>query len=157
MNKGGSSSSDSPEKIYGSEKPLCCRFHRPVQSARRQGGETGSQRMKIEIDGVGIAETLPAEGGGGRWGHWRCARKNQDQRQPAGRCSDEVHFRGTVHDCLYLGDVTIYIVELENGLLVEAMLPNSASGQAKFFDDNDSVEIAWRFDAGHFPGGVSGR
>jgi spermidine/putrescine transport system ATP-binding protein len=35
-------------------------------------------------------------------------------------------------------------------MLVEAMLPNSAAGRAKFFDDNDAVELAWRYDAGHF-------
>ncbi len=29
--------------------------------------------------------------------------------------SDEVHFRGRVAELLYLGDVTLYIVELENG------------------------------------------
>ena len=63
---------------------------------------------------------------------------------------DEVHFKGKVHDCLYMGDVTIYIIELENGTLVETMLPNSDPGKAKFFDDNDQVELAWRFDAGHF-------
>ena len=30
------------------------------------------------------------------------------------------------------------------------MLPNSDPGKAKFFDDNDLVELAWRYDAGHF-------
>ncbi|UGA40748.1 hypothetical protein JOS77_17310 [Chromobacterium haemolyticum] len=36
------------------------------------------------------------------------------------------------------------------GVMVEAMLPNSIPGVAKFFDDNDIVELAWRFDAGSF-------
>jgi spermidine/putrescine transport system ATP-binding protein len=60
------------------------------------------------------------------------------------------HFSGRVHDCLYLGDVTIYIVEAGDGVLIETMLPNNIPGVAKFFDDNDQVEMAWQFDAGRF-------
>jgi spermidine/putrescine transport system ATP-binding protein len=49
-----------------------------------------------------------------------------------------------------LGDVTIYIVEAGDGVLIETMLPNNIPGVAKFFDDNDQVEMAWQFDAGRF-------
>ena len=63
---------------------------------------------------------------------------------------DEAYFKGKIHDCLYLGDVTIYIVEVADGVKIEAMLPNSAPGLAKLFDDDDLVGIAWRFDAGSF-------
>jgi spermidine/putrescine transport system ATP-binding protein len=62
---------------------------------------------------------------------------------------DEVHFRGTVHDLLYLGDVTVYIVELTNGQRVEALLANSQAGRPRFFEVGDPVEVAWRWDAGH--------
>jgi spermidine/putrescine transport system ATP-binding protein len=63
---------------------------------------------------------------------------------------DENHFAGRVFDFLYLGDVTVYVVELPNGSRIEAMLPNSAPGRAKFFEAGDPVEISWRFDAGRF-------
>ncbi|WP_132586609.1 ABC transporter ATP-binding protein [Pseudomonas aeruginosa] len=63
--------------------------------------------------------------------------------------SDEVHFRGRVAELLYLGDVTLYIVELENGERLETLLPNATPGRAKFFEVGDAVEAAWRFDAGH--------
>ena len=53
-------------------------------------------------------------------------------------------------DFLYLGDVTVYVVELRDGSRVEAMLPNSAPGRAKFFEPGDLVEIGWRSDAGRF-------
>jgi spermidine/putrescine transport system ATP-binding protein len=59
-------------------------------------------------------------------------------------------FPGRVHDFLYLGDVTVYIVELASGTRVEALLPNSAAGRAKFFEPGDRVEVGWRIDAGHF-------
>jgi spermidine/putrescine transport system ATP-binding protein len=64
--------------------------------------------------------------------------------------ADENHFTGRVFDFLYLGDVTVYVVELPDGTRVEAMLPNSAPGRAKFFEPGDAVEISWRFNAGRF-------
>lgn len=62
---------------------------------------------------------------------------------------DEVHFSGTVHDTLYLGDVTVYIVELAGGARVEALLTNHGSGRGRPFGVGDAVQLAWRVDAGH--------
>lgn len=58
-------------------------------------------------------------------------------------------FRGTVREYVYVGDVTTYIVTLENGGQIEALLPNSAAGRTKFFEIGDAVQVAWRQDAGH--------
>jgi spermidine/putrescine transport system ATP-binding protein len=63
--------------------------------------------------------------------------------------ADESHFPGFVHDILYLGDVTVYNVTLANGVLLETLLANSASGRARFFEVGDQVEVAWSCDAGH--------
>ncbi|HTT36632.1 MAG TPA: ABC transporter ATP-binding protein [Burkholderiales bacterium] len=63
---------------------------------------------------------------------------------------DENHFAGKVFDFLYLGDVTVYVVELPNGSRVEAMLPNSAPGGVKFFEPGDPVQISWRIESGRF-------
>ena len=57
-------------------------------------------------------------------------------------------FAGTVRELLYLGDVTLYKVELANGFVVEALMPNAAPGRAKFHEVGDSVAVAWRHDAG---------
>lgn len=62
---------------------------------------------------------------------------------------DESHFTGFVHDMLYLGDVTVYNVTLANGVLLETLLANSASGRTNFFEIGDQVEVAWSCDAGH--------
>jgi spermidine/putrescine transport system ATP-binding protein len=50
---------------------------------------------------------------------------------------------------LYLGDVTVYNVTLSNGVLLETLLANSASGRTSFFEIGDQVEVSWSSDAGH--------
>ena len=60
------------------------------------------------------------------------------------------HCRGTVSDLLYMGDVTVYIVDTPGGQKIEALLANSASGRAKFFEVGDPVEVSWPVAAGHF-------
>ena len=57
---------------------------------------------------------------------------------------------GTIHDFLYVGDVTTYIVDLPNGGRMEALLPNSAPGRAKFFEVGDPVRVSWKAEAGAF-------
>ncbi len=60
------------------------------------------------------------------------------------------HFPGTVRNLLYSGDVTLYKVQLADGLMIEALLPNSAPGRAELFKPGDAVRVGWRHDAGVF-------
>jgi spermidine/putrescine transport system ATP-binding protein len=67
---------------------------------------------------------------------------------PAG--TPDNRYRGTVSELLYMGDVTVYKVATPGGERVEALLANSQSGRAKFFEVGDAVEVSWPVDAGHF-------
>lgn len=60
------------------------------------------------------------------------------------------NFPGTVQHLLYRGDVTVYKVRLENGAVLEALLPNAAPGRAELFEVGDRVRVGWRHDAGMF-------
>ena len=60
------------------------------------------------------------------------------------------HYRGSVHDLLYMGDVTVYRVQTPGGAIIEALLANSQSGRAQFFEVGDAVEVSWPVAAGHF-------
>ena len=60
----------------------------------------------------------------------------------------ENHFRGMVRDYLYLGDVTVYKIGLDNGTVIEALLANSRPGRARFLERGDPVEVGWQRDAG---------
>ena len=46
--------------------------------------------------------------------------------------------------------MTVYKVATPGGMRVEALLANSQSGSAKFFEVGDAVEVSWAVDAGHF-------
>lgn len=59
-------------------------------------------------------------------------------------------FPGHVRELLYLGDVTHYTVELADGMVLEALMPNAAPGRAKFHEVGDAVWVCWRHDAGVF-------
>ena len=69
---------------------------------------------------------------------------------PGAASANENRFSGTVTGLLYHGDVTVYRVRTERGHEMEALLANSASGLARFFEVGDAVELAWPADAGHF-------
>ncbi len=57
-------------------------------------------------------------------------------------------FEGRVRELLYLGDVTLYKVELANAFVIEALMTNAAPGRAKFHEVGDAVAVCWRHDAG---------
>jgi spermidine/putrescine transport system ATP-binding protein len=49
-----------------------------------------------------------------------------------------------------MGDVTVYKVGMPGGAQIEALLANSQSGRARFFEVGDPVEVSWAVGAGHF-------
>ena len=49
------------------------------------------------------------------------------------------HFAGKCTAFCYLGDVTHTRSSLPNGIMIEALLPNSAPGRAKLFEVGDAV------------------
>jgi spermidine/putrescine transport system ATP-binding protein len=59
-------------------------------------------------------------------------------------------FPGTVQDFLYSGDVTTYQIRLDNGYLLQALLPNAAPGRARLYEVGDRVMAGWSGSAGHY-------
>ncbi|HET7033586.1 MAG TPA: ABC transporter ATP-binding protein [Casimicrobiaceae bacterium] len=60
------------------------------------------------------------------------------------------HYRGTVAELLYMGDVTVYRVDTPGGQKIEALRANSDAGRTTFFEVGDAVETSWPVAAGHF-------
>ena len=152
MNHGRVEQLDEPSKIYGFPKNrFVADFIGTCNILDAEVARIDASRMQLRIPGLGEVQTTQIDGARPGDKGVLALRPEQvairPQLQPD---PNDNHFAGKVFDFLYLGDVTVYVVELPNGSRVEAMLPNSAPGRAKFFEPGDAVEISWRFDAGRF-------
>jgi spermidine/putrescine transport system ATP-binding protein len=152
MNHGRVEQVDEPSKIYGFPRN---RFVADfIGQCNLLDGEIKScagERMTIALSGIGEVAAANVESDAPGLNGALALRPEKvliGRDLPAG--AELNRFAGKVHDFLYLGDVTIYIVELAGGMRIEALLPNSAAGRTKFFEAGDAVEVGWRYDAGHF-------
>ena len=152
MNHGRVEQVDEPSRIYGfPQNRFVADF---IGQCNLLDGEIRScagERMVVRLAGLGDVAALNVEADAPGM---RGALALRPEKVLIGRDfsadADLNRFAGKVHDFLYLGDVTIYIVELAGGMRIEALLPNSAAGRTKFFEAGDEVQVGWRYDAGHF-------
>jgi spermidine/putrescine transport system ATP-binding protein len=152
MNQGRVEQLDEPSKIYGFPRTKfvadfigqCNLFSGPVIA---NDGDV----VTLDVAGIGpVRAAAHSSIGVGAAG--TIALRPEKIRIAAAAPSDspDNHYRGTVADLLYMGDVTVYRVATTGGSRIEALLANSQSGRAKFFEIGDAVEMSWHVDAGHF-------
>jgi len=152
MNKGRVEQLDEPSRIYGLPKTRFvadfighCNLLSGPLSANADGVAT------VDVAGLGpVRVATRSTLAPGRPG--TIALRPEKIRIGAVTAADtpDNHFRGTVSDLLYMGDVTVYIVDTPGGQRIEALLANSASGRTTFFEAGDAVEMSWPVAAGHF-------
>lgn len=152
MNKGHVEQLDEPTRIYSYPQSrfvadfigTCNLFDGTVTQI--EGGN-----MLVDVPGLGMVRAAagPDAKIGGK-GTITLRPEKIRINAEIGSAPDENHFKGFVKSFLYLGGVTVYVVQTEGGVTVEALLANSAIGRAKFFETGDMVDLAWRIDAGHF-------
>ena len=152
MNKGKVEQLDEPSKIYGFPKNrFVADFIGTCNILDAEVLRADATRLRLSIAGLGEIDALRTDSvAAGAKGALALRPEQVSIGQHLQLGPDQNRFAGKVFDFLYLGDVTVYVVELPNGSRVEAMLPNSAPGRAKFFEPGDAVEISWRYDAGRF-------
>jgi spermidine/putrescine transport system ATP-binding protein len=152
MNKGRVEQLDEPSKIYGFPRTRfvadfighCNLFSGPIKS-------NDHGLITMDVAGLGPVRVaadskLALEASGSV--ALRPEKIRIQATAPQG--TPDNRYRGTVADLLYMGDVTVYKVATPGGTRVEALLANSQSGRAKFFEVGDAVEVSWPVDAGHF-------
>ncbi len=154
MNHGRVEQVDAPTSSTASRRPASS----PTSSAPATCSSGPVARRRIGV--------ITVDGSGPRRGHGR-AREARPRAAPKAplRCGPrrsacgagqprrraDNRFAGTVDGFLYQGDVTVYSVRAAQAArAIEALLANSASGRAKFFEVGDAVEMSWPADAGHF-------
>jgi spermidine/putrescine transport system ATP-binding protein len=152
MNHGKVEQLDEPSRIYGYPRNrFVADFIGTCNILEARVVDAREERIRLRIPGLGEVDTLHADGAQvGQNGVLALRPEQVSIGAQLAAHPEEHHFAGRVFDFLYLGDVTVYVVELANGTRIEAMLPNSAPGRAKFFEAGDAVQISWRYDAGRF-------
>ncbi len=152
MNAGHVEQEDEPSRLYGFPKT---RFVADfIGHCNLLSGTVASNAggiVTVSVDGLGpvrvaTVSTLAA----GRPGTVALRPEKIRIGAAAGAAAPDNAFRGKVSELLYMGDVTVYIVDTPGGRKIEALLANSASGGAKFFEVGDAVDLSWPQDAGHF-------
>jgi spermidine/putrescine transport system ATP-binding protein len=152
MNAGHVEQLDQPSRIYGFPRTKfvadfighCNLLSGPVAS-------NGGGIVTIDVSGLGPIRVAAASAiAAGRPGTvaLRPEKIRIEASVPAN--TPDNHYRGTISDLLYMGDVTVYMVDTAGGHRIEALLANSASGDAKLFEVGDTVEMSWPVAAGHF-------
>ena len=150
MNRGRVEQLDEPSRIYGAPATRfvadfighCNLLSGPV--VRRDGSVA-----TLEVPGIGPVRAATASADASTQGTIALRPEKIRIAAKTDGALDN-HVRGRVADLLYMGDVTVYRVETEGGARVEALLANSQTGRAKFFESGDAVELGWAVDAGHY-------
>ncbi|MDR2711275.1 MAG: ABC transporter ATP-binding protein [Burkholderiales bacterium] len=151
MNHGRIEQLDEPDKLYGAPKN---RFvadfigNVNMHDATVQAADTA---LTLSLGKLGqITAPLRAGVKAGDTGVFVIRPEQVSIRAAQEPSPDPNQFVGAVNDFLYIGDVTTYIVDLPDGERLEALLPNSAPGRAKFFELGDPVRVSWKAEAGTF-------
>ena len=152
MNQGKVEQIDEPSRIYSfPENRFVADFIGKISMMNAHVLEVSTAHLKLDIGELGEVMAVGKEGiKVGDKGVMAIRPEQVRISHPSDEAGLGNHFLGKVQDLLYLGDVTTYIVELSNGAHIEALLPNSAPGRAKFFEVGDPVGVSWRHDAGIF-------
>ncbi len=152
MREGRIEQVDDPSRLYGfPANRFVADFIGNCNTLRATVLEAGVHGLRLAVGALGEVAAPPAERARAGQEGVLALRPEQVHIMAAGAAHElKNHFAGRVRDCLYIGDVTTYVVELENGMRIEALLANSAPGRARFFNVGEPVKVAWRHDAGIF-------
>ena len=148
MNRGRVEQMDEPSKLYGFPRNrFVADFIGKINMLEGElAGAGGGTVLRVP----GLGEVAVQVEAGQRAGGAALALRPEHVSilAPGAPASHPNAFAGKVQDFLYIGEVTTYIVGLPNGQRMQALLPNSAPGRAKFFEVGDAVQVAWPAAAG---------
>jgi spermidine/putrescine transport system ATP-binding protein len=150
MSQGKLEQVDEPSKLYGFPRNrFVADFIGHINMIAARVVESSHGHVRLAVSGLGeiIAPPLPDAAASATNGDQGVFAIRPEQVRIG--VHDELtelknHFSGVVHSLLYHGDVSVYKVKLADGVMMEALLPNSAPGRAKLFEVGDAVKVGWR-------------
>jgi len=153
MSQGKVEQVDEPSRLYGFPRNrFVADFIGHINLLAAQAVESSHGHLRLSIPGLGENILAPPVAGVADGNQGVFAIRPEQVRIGKHNEINELknHFPGVVITLLYRGDVTVYKVKLAGVTMIEALLPNSASGRAELFEAGDAVNVGWRHDAGMF-------
>ena len=152
MNQGRVEQIDEPAVIYNQPvNQFVADFVGKINMMAAKVIDATTSQLKLNVIGLGEVVVTPREDiKPGDQGVIAIRPEQVRLSHQAPEAPAEICFTGIIHDFLYIGDVTTYIVNLPNGTQIESLLPNVTSGIEKPFKAGDPVFISWPFQSGKF-------
>jgi spermidine/putrescine transport system ATP-binding protein len=150
MNRGRVEQLDEPDKLYGAPKTrFVADFIGHINLLDVEVVEAAHGQLRVRDARIGDISVRGTATPGQRGSF---ALRPEQIRLVAQADAHELknHFPGRVQEYLYLGDVTVYRIALDNGATLEALAANAEPGRPHFYEIGDAVTACWRQDAGLF-------
>jgi putrescine transport system ATP-binding protein len=150
MNHGRIAQVGTPSDIYESPSTrFVADFIGSVNMFEGQVSEEGGDFVRIHCDELGChvrAERAVSSAPGATvWTAIRPEKINISRRPPAAAATlaGENSVRGTVREIAYMGDMSIYLVQIGSGKLMRVTLPNTSRGGERPIARGESVWLSW--------------
>ena len=147
MNHGRIVQVGSPSDIYESPaNRFVADFIGSVNMFEGQVNEEGPDGVRVtcaELGGTVRAErTVSCTRGATVWAAIRPEKISISRRPPAAGAGENV-VRGTVREIAYMGDLSIYLVQIESGKMLRVTLPNTRRGGERPIAREENVWLTW--------------
>jgi spermidine/putrescine transport system ATP-binding protein len=149
MNAGRVEQLDTPAAIYSRPRNrFVADFIGDINLLDARVEERLDDQLRLAVAGLGSVVCPPhPEAKAGQPGAFAIRPEQVQIGTPEEHPALANRFAGTLRDFLYVGDVTTYKVELENGTLIQALLPNAAP-EKRALQVGDPVSVGWPATAG---------
>ena len=149
MNRGKIVQVGTPSDIYESPaNRFVADFIGSVNMFEGRVSEAGTDFVRIECSELGCvvrAERAVAGSNGATvWTAIRPEKITISRHAPAGgNAAGENTVRGTVREIAYMGDMSIYLVQIESGKMLRVTLPNITRGGERQLAREEAVWLSW--------------
>jgi putrescine transport system ATP-binding protein len=148
MNQGGIVQVGSPSDIYESPaNRFVADFIGSVNMFEGQVSQGGSDGVRIdcaELRGTVRADrTVACADGATVWTAIRPEKITIGRQPPPAVTASENLVRGTVREIAYMGDMSIYLVQIDSGKMMRVTLPNTMRGGERPIAREESVWLSW--------------
>ena len=148
MNHGRIAQVGTPSDIYESPATrFVADFIGSVNMFEGRVSEERSDCLRLEVGELGCAvraeRTVSCTRGATVWAAIRPEKINISRQPPPSSEPPDNSVRGTVREIAYMGDMSIYLVQIASGKMLRVTLPNTMRGGERPIGREESVWLSW--------------